>query len=141
MMLGLYLDGRPVALKCSLRSGVGSFGFKIAFDEDFAHFSPGLQLEIENIRRFHGISDLHWMDSCASYDAVLFNRLYLERRTLRTVLLSSGSRVGDFVVSALPLLRWVSACAAAAQRCACARLPSYRTGAARESPAIAELTG
>jgi hypothetical protein len=106
LMLGLFLDGRPVALKCSLRGGPGSFGFKIAFDEDFAHYSPGLQLEIENIRRLHDISGLQWMDSCSSFDAILFNRLYRERRTIRTVLVSSGRAPGDLVVSLLPLLRW-----------------------------------
>ncbi len=107
LMLGLYLDGRPVALKCVLRSGVGSFGFKIAFDEEFAHYSPGLQLEIATIRRFHEFNGPQWMDACAAQDATLFNRLYLRRRVMQTVLLSTGRATGDLVISLLPLLRWV----------------------------------
>jgi Acetyltransferase (GNAT) domain len=107
MMLGMFLDGRPVALKCNLQSGVGSFAFKIAFDEEFARYSPGVQLEIENIRRFHDNSGLHWMDSCAIFDHFMINRLWLERRVIQSVLISTGRAGGDLIVSSLPLFRWV----------------------------------
>lgn len=52
-MLGLRLDGRLIAIKCNLRSGVVSFAFMIAFDEQYAAHSPGLLLEMENIRQLH----------------------------------------------------------------------------------------
>ena len=52
MMLGLRLAGRWIALKCNFLSGEGSFAFKIAYDEDYARFSPGTLLELENVRRF-----------------------------------------------------------------------------------------
>ena len=42
-----------VAMKCNFLSGAGSFAFKIAFDEAFARFSPGVQLEIDNVQAFH----------------------------------------------------------------------------------------
>ncbi len=106
-MLGLFLDRRPVALKCNLRSGVGAFAFKIAFDEDFARYSPGVQLEVENVRRFHDNSGLQWMDSCAIFDHFMINRLWLERRVVQTVVIATGRAPGELVVAALPLLRWL----------------------------------
>src|SRR5262249_51437101 len=33
-MLGLFLDHRPIALKCTLRAGEGAIAFKIVFDEE-----------------------------------------------------------------------------------------------------------
>ena len=106
-MLGLFLDRRPVALTSNLRSGVGAFAFKIAFDEDFARYSPGVQLEVENVRRFHDNSGLQWMDSCAIFDHFMINRLWLERRVVQTVVIATGRAPGELVVAALPLLRWL----------------------------------
>ena len=70
MLLGLYVGGRPVALKCNLLAGEGAFSFKIAFDESHGRFSPGVLLELENIRRFHTRSAPGWMDSCATPGAL-----------------------------------------------------------------------
>ncbi len=47
MTLALRLDGRAIAMKCNLLAGDGAVAFKIAYDEDYARFSPGVLLEIE----------------------------------------------------------------------------------------------
>lgn len=112
MMLGLYVEGRPIALKCNfLAHGGGAFAFKIAYDEDFRRHSPGTLLELENIRRFHaqrnGANAAEWMDSCADPDHFMVNRLWLDRRSMLTHVTATGRATGDFVVSALPLLRWL----------------------------------
>ncbi|HJY78438.1 MAG TPA: GNAT family N-acetyltransferase [Burkholderiales bacterium] len=108
MMLGLRLAGRWIALKCNLLSGEGSFAFKIAYDEDYARFSPGTLLELENIRRFHARPDLRWMDSCADPDHFMANRLWLDRRRLADLVTTTGRAAGDLMVSSLPLLHWMS---------------------------------
>jgi hypothetical protein len=100
MMVGLELDGRPVALKCNLLAGEGSFAFKIAYDEDYARFSPGALLELENIRAFHRRPALQWMDSCAAPEHFMLNRLWLERRPLIDVLAATG-RAPGLALSAL----------------------------------------
>jgi CelD/BcsL family acetyltransferase involved in cellulose biosynthesis len=107
MFLALHLDGKPIAMKCNLLSGTGSFAFKIAFDEAYANYSPGTQLELENIRRVHETTDLAWMDSCATSKHFMINRLWLSRRTLKTILVATGKGGGNFLVSIAPLLRWV----------------------------------
>lgn len=106
-MLGLFLGDRPVALKCNLLAAPGAYAFKIAFDEAFARHSPGVLLEVFNIHRLHDDPRLAWMDSCAIHDHSMINRLWLDRRTIQTVLISTGRCPGDFLVSLLPALRWV----------------------------------
>jgi CelD/BcsL family acetyltransferase involved in cellulose biosynthesis len=108
MMLGLRVAGRWIALKCNFVSGEGSFAFKIAYDEDYAKFSPGTLLELENIRCFHSRPELRWMDSCAQSDHFMVNRLWLDRRALLDVVTASGRAFGDLMVSSLPLFHWVS---------------------------------
>jgi hypothetical protein len=108
MMLGFHLNGRPVALKCNFLAPPGAFAFKIAYDEAFAHYSPGVLLEMENIeqiRKYH--PEVAWMDSCAIAHHPMIDRLWTGRRTVQTLLVSAGSRRSDLVVSALPLLRWL----------------------------------
>lgn len=108
MMLALRFEGKPVAMKCNFLSGDGSFAFKIAFDESFARFSPGVLLELENIHRVHSDRRIEWMDSCAAAQHAMINRLWRERRVIQTTLMGTGGRLGSLVVSAIPLLRWMN---------------------------------
>ncbi len=107
MMLTLALDGRPIATKCNVLAGPGSFAIKIAYDEDYARFSPGVQLELENIHRLHARPGLEWMDSCAYSEHFMATRVWTERRTIETLLVSTGRTPGDLLVSALPLRLWL----------------------------------
>ncbi|HEY7544116.1 MAG TPA: GNAT family N-acetyltransferase [Blastocatellia bacterium] len=106
MMLALRLDHQAIAMKCNFLSGAGSFAFKIAFDEAHARRSPGLLLEVENIRRLHREPSIQWMDSCARSTHPMVNRLWLDRRAIQTVLISSGRAPGDVVVSLMSIVRW-----------------------------------
>ena len=106
MFLGLFLDDRPLALKCNFLTGDGGFAYKIAFDETYRAFSPGFLLEIENVRRLHRRAGLRWMDSCADAQHAMINRLWPARRTMATVLFATGRAPGDLLVSLMPLLRW-----------------------------------
>ena len=105
MMLALHVDGRPIAHKCNFLSGLGSFAFKIAFDEEYARYSPGVLLELENIRRLHAQSKVKWMDSCAGPSHPMFDRLWADRRTIQDVVVAAGRPLGDWLVAAIPLLR------------------------------------
>ena len=104
MMSAIRLNGRPLAQKFSLIAGQGAFAFKIAYDENHARFSPGMLLELENIRRLHARPDIEWMYSCAA-PVHFINRLWHDRRTIQTVLVSTGGRPGELVVSLMPLMR------------------------------------
>jgi hypothetical protein len=108
MMLALRFDGRPIALKFNLLGLPGAFSLKIGYDESYARFSPGLLLELENIRRLHARPELEWMDSCAVAEHFMINRLWLDRRMIQTVLVPTGRGGGDFWVSLMPLVRWLN---------------------------------
>jgi CelD/BcsL family acetyltransferase involved in cellulose biosynthesis len=108
MMLALRLAGRPIAMKCNFLAGGGAFTFKIAYDEAYAQYSPGLLLELENIRCLHRNPALGWMDSCAEAKHFMANRLWLDRRALMTLVTASRRTAGEVVVSSLPLLRWIA---------------------------------
>ena len=105
MMLALRLNGRAIAYKCNFLSGEGSFGFKIAFDEEHARHSPGVLLELENIRRLQAWPEIRWMDSCADASHRVLDRLWPGRRTVQDVVVGTGKPLGDWFVAALPLLR------------------------------------
>jgi CelD/BcsL family acetyltransferase involved in cellulose biosynthesis len=77
--LRLDLDGRPIAMLVNLLAPPGSFSFKIAYDETYARFSPGVLIQIENLRVLSR-GDIDWMDSCAVEDHPMINSLWGERR-------------------------------------------------------------
>jgi len=92
-LLALEADGCAISMKCNARAGASSFCFKAAFDEQFAKFSPGSQLELANIDIFNrGNADV--MDSCTARDNLIMNQLWAHRRRLRTLALSSGDTRG-----------------------------------------------
>jgi CelD/BcsL family acetyltransferase involved in cellulose biosynthesis len=107
IMLALQLDGKPVAMKYNLVSGEGAFSAKIAFDEEFAQYSPGVQLEIQNIHVMHRQSDIRWMDSCAVPNHFMIERLWTERRAITSIAVQGKSVRAGMVIRGLPaLLGW-----------------------------------
>jgi hypothetical protein len=108
MMLALRLDGKAIAMKCNFLSGFGAFAFKIAFDESYAQYSPGVLLEMENMNRLRAMPAIEGMDSCAASEHFMINRLWTSRRNIETVVVSTGKIPADLLVSALPLLRWMN---------------------------------
>jgi CelD/BcsL family acetyltransferase involved in cellulose biosynthesis len=109
MMMGLRLDGRPVALKYNLLAGNGAFAFKIAFDESFSRYSPGVLLELENIHRLHQMPGVRWMDSCAAPNRFMINHLWPERREMQTLFFSTGRALPSLLLALVPLLQFLRA--------------------------------
>jgi CelD/BcsL family acetyltransferase involved in cellulose biosynthesis len=107
MMLGLHAGDQGVAQLCNFLAGDGAFAFKVAFDEAYARFSPGVLLELENIRLVHARPTLRWMDSCSAAGESLAKQLWADRRVILTLLVETGRAPGAFFLAALPLLRWL----------------------------------
>jgi hypothetical protein len=106
MMIALKLNDKPIAMKCNFLTRYGAFAFKIAFNEEFARYSPGVLLELENMHQINLMPEIEWMDSCAISEHFMINRLWTGRRTIETLVCSTGKGAADFLVSALPLIRW-----------------------------------
>lgn len=91
----LDLDGRAIAMLINFRTPPGSWSFKIAYDETLSQFSPGVLIELENLKRVLEDPEIDWMDSCAVEDHPMINSLWGERRAIVQVSVPlSGVRRG-----------------------------------------------
>lgn len=93
-LLSLESAGKPVAMQCNLSSGDMLFNFKVAFDERYRKFAPGIQLEVEGMRIFQEQRQERILDSCADPDNELMNRLWPDRLPLTTTLIGPGGVIG-----------------------------------------------
>jgi len=79
--LTMTLDGKPVAMLAMLLSPPGAYSFKTAFAEDFARFSSGVLLQLENLALVED-SAVSWIDNCAVQDHKMIDHLWRERRRM-----------------------------------------------------------
>jgi CelD/BcsL family acetyltransferase involved in cellulose biosynthesis len=105
MMLSLRRDGVAIAVKLNVLVDAGGYTFKIAYDERLERFSPGLLLELENIRRVHERANVAWMDSLAAPGHPLTERVWSGKAAFASMLIAPGRLVGRVLLAARPLLR------------------------------------
>ncbi len=104
-MLRLSVGEKPIAMLVNFMTPPGSFSFKIAFDEDYARFSPGVLIQLENLAVLNR-DDIAWMDSCAVSDHAMINSLWAERRRIvRVTVPLAGTKRHALFVSARALER------------------------------------
>lgn len=107
MMIGLQSNGQPIAQLCNFLCLPVSFAFKVAFDEKYARFSPGVLLEVENVRYVHETPGIDTMFSCTESADSPVEYLWPDRRVIQSVLVATGKPPGDFVLSLMPLRWWL----------------------------------
>lgn len=90
----LLLDGKPLAMLTSFRAGRGLYTFKIAFDEEYARYSPGVLLMLKLIGVVQSDERTDWADSCAVPDHPMIDHIWAERRTMRSVLVAGNGPLG-----------------------------------------------
>jgi hypothetical protein len=86
-MHALRVGDTTLAIRCNLLADPGIFYLKVAYDEAFAQFSPGIRLEVDSFHLFHARAASEWVDSCSDPGNETMNRLLPERRTLLTLVL------------------------------------------------------
>lgn len=79
--LALRLDGRAIAMLANFITAPGAYSFKTAFDEDYARFSPGMLLQLENLALIER-PDIQWADSCAVEGHPMIERLWRGHRRM-----------------------------------------------------------
>jgi CelD/BcsL family acetyltransferase involved in cellulose biosynthesis len=72
----LRLDGRTIAAAITLYSGDYAWFWKIAYDEEFARYSPGVQLAVDLTDVFEADRQLALVDSCAVADHPMIDYLW-----------------------------------------------------------------
>ena len=105
LMCGLDLDGRAIGRRSSFLAGSGAYAFKTAFDETLAEFSPGVMLELDNIRQLDATPGLEWMDSFTEDANLALDRMWPDKREMQSLAVPLGAW-GGVAAAALPALRW-----------------------------------
>jgi CelD/BcsL family acetyltransferase involved in cellulose biosynthesis len=75
----ILLDGRAIAAAIVLCSGREAWFWKIAYDEAFARFSPGVMLSVALTDELLEQPDIERTDSCATVDHPMIDHLWRER--------------------------------------------------------------
>jgi CelD/BcsL family acetyltransferase involved in cellulose biosynthesis len=83
----LTLNGATIAAGLVLRQGDRAFFFKIAYDEDLARFSPGVQLTLELTRRFAANPGIAMVDSTAAAGHPMIDHVWRERLNIGDLLI------------------------------------------------------
>ena len=91
-MVGLDLDGKPLARCSSILAGDGGYAFKKAYDEAFSRYSPGIIAELDRIRAVHERPELQWLDSFTADGNVVLNRLWNQRRRIQGLTFAGDPR-------------------------------------------------
>ena len=78
----ILVDGRPIAAAIVLRSGHGAWFWKIAYDEAFARFSPGVLLTVALTGELIEDGTVARADSCATAGHPMIDHVWRERLAL-----------------------------------------------------------
>ena len=81
----LALDGAPIAMAVVLSCGRSDYLWKIAYAEELARFSPGVQLVLALSERQEGDGRILATDSCAVPGHPMIDRLWRDRLAMQDV--------------------------------------------------------
>ncbi len=103
----ILVDGTAIAAAIVLRSGRQAWFWKIAYDEGFARFSPGVMLSVALTDELLEDPTIERTDSCATADHPMIDHLWRERLAM-----------GDRLVAVQPQARFRLAKSLERLRCA-----------------------
>jgi hypothetical protein len=83
-----YFDGHPIAVTITLRSGDTAWFWKIAYDEKFARYSPGVILTAAMTEELADDATIARTDSCAAANHPMIDRVWRERLELCDLLIA-----------------------------------------------------
>ncbi|QIG47273.1 GNAT family N-acetyltransferase [Nordella sp. HKS 07] len=83
----IALDGKPVAMMSGIVQGAQGWLGKIAYDQDFARYSPGVMLILEATERLLDKERLALVDSCAIPGHPMISNIWRDRIALCDVMI------------------------------------------------------
>ena len=78
----MSVGGQPIAMLANLERGREAFQLKIAYDEEWASFSPGVLIEMEYLVHALDRRKLARVDSCARAGHPMIDRIWPDRRRI-----------------------------------------------------------
>jgi hypothetical protein len=87
----LFVGTRPIAAFVTLTSGATAWCWKVAYDEEFAHASPGVQLLLDVTEELLADPRIARADSCASENHAMIDHIWRERLTVADRLIDVGA--------------------------------------------------
>jgi CelD/BcsL family acetyltransferase involved in cellulose biosynthesis len=90
----LMAGGTPIAALVTLQSGATAWCWKIAYDETFARFSPGVQLLLDATQALLDDPNVARADSCATAGHPMIDHVWRERLGLADRMLRLGPQHG-----------------------------------------------
>lgn len=112
-IVSLDLEGEPIAMGVLLISLNRAFFWKIAYDETFAEFSPGVQLTLELTKALLAEKRIVETDSCACADHPMIDHIWFERIAMGDVCVSlsaSRSESFGFAITRESFRRYIRSC-------------------------------
>jgi hypothetical protein len=88
----------------SAATGQNIYSFKTAFDENYAPFSPGLQIEIGNIASMHQ-GEIQLADSCTASDNSTINRIWGQRLEFQSLVIGLRPGISNWATRIMPSLQ------------------------------------
>ncbi len=101
----ILIDGRAIAAAIILRSGNAAWFWKIAYDETFARFSPGVMLTVALTEGLVDDSNVERVDSCATANHPMIDHVWRERLALCDRLIAVRPRAPFASARRLEILR------------------------------------
>ena len=103
----LRVGAHPTAAIVTLRSGAVAWCWKIAYDESYARYSPGVQILLDVTQALLDDPSIAGADSCATADHPMIDHVWRERLALadRLVCVGPAKSLGFTLACALEQLR------------------------------------
>ena len=95
----LRVGERAAATIVTLRSGAAAWTWKIAYDEAFARYSPGVQLMLDLTESLLADATIARVDSCATADHPMIDHLWRERLVLSDRLITARPPTIGFAIA------------------------------------------
>jgi CelD/BcsL family acetyltransferase involved in cellulose biosynthesis len=89
MFWKLTLDGKPLAMLFAMHNADQAWLGKIAFNEDYARFSPGVLLILDATKDLLSRDGLRLIDSSAVPDHPMINHIWRDRAAMNDVLIAT----------------------------------------------------
>jgi CelD/BcsL family acetyltransferase involved in cellulose biosynthesis len=101
----LEAGDHTLAYQLGFMASDGLLILKITYDEAYAKYTPGLQLNLGVIDKLDAMTGVDWIDTCTFENNETMLRMYPDRRSVATIVVATGGLVDRSVLGLLALAR------------------------------------